>query len=210
MLVTTYTNPEGRALEIPLIQKSGTDFLVSETGELFPFEDTLQDATLGTLKWQKTEDRPTPLPRPIDHARERAIANFKTLYDSSFASSDDERFFIGSHTDIEAAFNTNFAAATVEELAAWSKLVKQSTTQPEFTRYELTQKFVGPQVGDVLVGDLLVHGSAANWDQLWTATCYRCGAKLGDLWASTILKMKRDCKSFNCGRPCIVAKGASK
>ncbi len=202
MLIAIYEDDKQQRIEIPIAEVQGKHFLITERGEHADIENMLEDVYLGTLRYIDTTERASPLPRPVNHELRAAVAKFKTLYNSSFRSGDEEQAFLASHKQIQAALNNDFANATIEQLGDWSNLVKESVPAEEFSRYELTEKFTPPQCGDIRLDAVIQPWTMESGDQTWSASCYKCGAKLANVKASTILRMRRDGKTFQCGQPC--------
>ena len=202
--VIKFKNDAGQEVwETPFEEINGQRFMFDARGFRQSYEGKYNHPTLGHLIWSRTEPIAEKPPKPPDHEHNSAVAEFLSVLNGSFPSNEMRIRFETEHDDIVLAMNTGFEGVSLDQLAAWKALIREATTAPEFNRYELTEKFKSPQCGDLRINDLVEYATKENgWDPTWAASCYNCGTKLVNIKASTILKMRRDGKTFRCGKPC--------
>jgi hypothetical protein len=206
-LAAIYEDSKKQQHQIPITEERGRPFLVSESGALAELENILEDKYLGTLTYVDTIEVPTPLPRPINHELRAAVAKFKTVYNSSFRSKDEEIAFINAHKEIRDAYDDDFKNTTIAQLGEWARLVKTSVRAEEFSQEERRIKFTGQRIGPHLyIGAEKVPSCAANeWNGEFAVECHGCrtlkGATITQLG---ILKMRAGlAPMFECQRPCM-------
>lgn len=181
-----YANDAGIELAIPVVEQNGEFYLETELGQLKPFDLTINDKNLGTLKRTRMEEVPSLPPQPRDPARQALLARLNEL----LLRLPNYELCLNRCPSIRGAVDKRFAGLSTEDIEQLGFLVENETERqakekkaseppPVFTRDQLRLSFRGQTIPtNLFIEEPHTFGSDANkWSGEWLGRCLNCGTR---------------------------------